>query len=393
MMMLLVPAGIFMFRNKISAILGPYIPAISPQKISYLGHLITLSTACIYVLPLEFVGLGAFKKTAYMVSMWSATCTMMLNIKANYPLPDMPDTAGLSLTNMAAMKAWMTTTLESSVKPWLQKAMMGVDFHFLFFSLIFLTASPSIAPLAILARRSLWTVCSYCSKNSPDGFVWSKFAPIWEAKLKPKEKEWNSTALLCTGLAMSAIRGFVISGLEASTAQLLMQNYGWTKEAVGIAIGCCFLNALPFKLLHGVFRTKVSLHGWIRLSAWISILGPLLMFPVVTEAGKSIGIWASTTILLANAILFPVLLLGDALTSGVMLQHISPPGNWFDANYFVLYRALCSLVGRGLGPPLARMAVNAGQFDLAMQQFVCALAFYALYEGLFRRFDNQPICC
>jgi len=225
MMMLLVPAGIFMFRNKISAILGPYIPAISPQKISYLGHLITLSTACIYVLPLEFVGLGAFKKTAYMVSMWSATCTMMLNIKANYPLPDMPDTAGLSLTNMAAMKAWMTTTLESAVKPWLQKAMMGVDFHFLFFSLIFLTASPSIAPLAILARRSLWTVCSYCSKNSPDGFVWSKFAPIWEAKLKPKEKEvqlYSALAEIVLGIYL-AVSVFLPS--RQLIATILYWNY------------------------------------------------------------------------------------------------------------------------------------------------------------------------
>merc|ERR1719277_2197142 len=115
------------------------------------------------------------------------------------------------------------------------------------------------------------------------------------------------------------------------------------------------------------------------------------MFPSVAEVGLQIGIWPTTTILIANAILFPALLLGDALLSGVMLQHIFPPGNWFDANYFILYRALFSLAGRGIGPPLARMAVNAGQFDLAMQQLVCAIAFFVIYEGFFRRFDSQPI--
>merc|ERR1719282_1167353 len=117
------------------------------------------------------------------------------------------------------------------------------------------------------------------------------------------------------------------------------------------------------------------MHGWIRLTACVCILGPLMLFPSVTEAGRLLGIWASSTILCANALLFPALLLGDALISGVMLQHVSPPGNWFDANYFILYRAVCGLLGRGLGPPLARMAVGVGQHAFAAQQLACALAF------------------
>merc|ERR1740129_884238 len=117
-----------------------------------------------------------------------------------------------------------------------------------------------------------------------------------------------------------------------------------------------------------------------------------MMFPSVTEAGRSVGVRASATILCANALLFPALLLGDALISGVMLQHVSPPGNWFDANYFILYRAVCGLLGRGIGPWLARMAVGVGQHCLAMQQLLCGLAFYVLYEGVFRRFDHQTCC-
>merc|ERR1719428_1047840 len=84
---------------------------------------------------------------------------------------------------MAAMKATF-----ARAQPWLQEVMMGVDFHFLFFALIFLAASPSVIVLGILGRRSLWSVATYCSKNTPENKLWLRFQPTW-TQLKAKEKQ------------------------------------------------------------------------------------------------------------------------------------------------------------------------------------------------------------
>jgi len=66
--------------------------------------------------------------------------------------------------------------------------MFGVDFHFLFFALIFLAAQPSLWALAILFRRSLWSVGTHWDKNPPGPWLWRKFSSQWE-KLKAKQKE------------------------------------------------------------------------------------------------------------------------------------------------------------------------------------------------------------
>merc|ERR1719330_1830932 len=93
----------------------------------------------------------------------------------------MPQLSGFS---MAAIQQMMPT-----VQPWLQKVLLTPDFHFLFFALIFIVANPALFPLLILARRSFWAVCTYCSKT-PDaqGLVWKICKPAWE-KVKPKEAE------------------------------------------------------------------------------------------------------------------------------------------------------------------------------------------------------------
>lgn len=173
-------AGAFYFRGKIAAVLGPMLPDLPPQKTVFFGHLLVLIGSVLYILPLEFVGLQAVKAMAFRFSIWSTVLTLMLTIKTNYGLPPMPQ--NMSFSNFKEVAA---TTLQ----PWLQKAMMeGVDFHFLFFALIFLTAYPSVWALLILGRRSLWSVCSYASKNMAGNKLWLMFSPTWD-KLKKRESE------------------------------------------------------------------------------------------------------------------------------------------------------------------------------------------------------------
>ena len=68
------------------------------------------------------------------------------------------------------------------------QVMMGNEFHFLFFAMIFLSAPPCVLVLAVLGRRSLWSVCTYAEKNRAENALWKKFAPIW-AKLKVQESQ------------------------------------------------------------------------------------------------------------------------------------------------------------------------------------------------------------
>lgn len=177
---LVAAAGLYVFRGKVAQKLAPMMPEMSPQKQSFYGHCMVLLAGFIYVLPIEFVGLGMVKKMAWLASLWSNIMTSGMTIKANFGAPPMPQAM-----SMSAIKELMAGALQ----PWLQKAMLSPDFHFLFFSLIFVTAYPSIFPLLILARRSLWSVGTHCTKNPQDGGrLWERFKPTWE-KLKAREPE------------------------------------------------------------------------------------------------------------------------------------------------------------------------------------------------------------
>lgn len=211
---MLIPGALFLFRGKIASILGPYLPSMSPQKMTFYGHLATLVLACAYVIPLELAGLGGVKRPLFTFCMWVTILTSMQTIKANYGLPALPE--GMSLSSIK-------DAMNTKVQPWLQQAMTGPDFPFLFFALIFMTAAPSIAPLVILARRSLWSVCTYSSKSMPENRLWLKFKPTWEGKLKPREAEillFSATAEIVLGL-------FLAVSLALPSRQFLVTLLYW----------------------------------------------------------------------------------------------------------------------------------------------------------------------
>lgn len=184
--------GLFMMRGKIASLLGPYLPQLDQAKTVFYGHFLSLGAGCLFLLPIELAGFGAFKRMFYVFSMWSTILTSMYTINANYGMPAMPQ--GLSFS-MAAIKQAL-----APMQPWLQKVMINSkDFSWLFFALIFLTAYPSVPPLMLLMRRSLWSVCGYASKadnNMSGNFLWKRFQPIWEAKLKPQTEQINQMSAL-----------------------------------------------------------------------------------------------------------------------------------------------------------------------------------------------------
>mmetsp|Transcript_61764 Transcript_61764/g.147341 ORF Transcript_61764/g.147341 Transcript_61764/m.147341 type:complete len:271 (-) Transcript_61764:168-980(-) len=189
-----------------------------PSKRVACGHACTVAFGAVYLLPVELLGLAFVKRIAYTACLWSAIVTCGYTVKANFGFPKMPE--GISLTNFSAMKQAATTTLQ----PWLQEVMVrGVDFHFVFFALIFVAAYPSIWPVAILGRRSLWSVCAYCSKNTPNFRLWLKFKPIWDTKLKPREAE----VVRYSALAEVGLGVWLVVSVLLPTRQILTTVLYW----------------------------------------------------------------------------------------------------------------------------------------------------------------------
>lgn len=192
---LIAVAGAFMFRGKIAKFLAPLLPDLSPQKVSFYGNLVSLVASVSYIIPVELIGLGMLKRPCYIASMWTTILTAIFTLKSNYGSPPIPQDINFSNWKQKMMV----------VQPWLEKVIKSVDFHFLFFALIFLAANPSVWVLVILGRRSLWTVCTSCAKNSPDNFVFKRFAPTWE-KLKTNNNqilEYSALAEVMLGIWLS----------------------------------------------------------------------------------------------------------------------------------------------------------------------------------------------
>lgn len=217
---LVVAAGLFFFRGKIAEYAARFLPASSPQQTAFMGHFTMLLGAILYVV-LTVVGLGGLGRPCYLISMWSTVVTSILTIKANYGAPPMPEKIGLS-----ELKAFAPT-----LQPWLQGAMTGADFPFLFFALIFATAYPSIPALVILGRRSLWSVSTYCAKNTPESRLWKAFAPTWE-KLKAREKEVLAYSAMAEVLLALWLTASLFLPSRQIMATLMYWNYLKTRYQV-----------------------------------------------------------------------------------------------------------------------------------------------------------------
>lgn len=178
-------AGAFFFRGQIAKFLAPLLPDMDHQKVAFYGHAVTLAGGIAYIIPVELVGLGMLKRPCYIASMWATVLSSIFLIKGNYGGPDIPQ--DISFSN------WKEKMVQ--VQPWLMKVMSSVDFHFLFFGLIFLAAYPSVWVLLILGRRSLWTLCTKMKKESPDNPLWKRFAPYWDTLLAKQTQVLEYSAL------------------------------------------------------------------------------------------------------------------------------------------------------------------------------------------------------
>lgn len=243
----------------------------------------------------------------------------------------------------------------------------------------------TLAAAAVVAFRypaSLEDVADYNAPQRLEGAA--NLNALQVGSLLTEKDLRNRRILLCGGLAMACLRGFVISGLEAATSLLLETEFGWDPKEIGVAIGVCFLFCIPIKALHMQLQPTLRHTSWIFLFAMLSVIGSLLLFSFACDLPVLDMLGCAYVLLLGDAVLFPALFMGDALTAGLLMQsqHLLPKGSWFDANHFLLYRnVLVAGIGRNIGPPLARIQVDmGGQDSYATLQVVGAGLFLVLLE-------------
>jgi len=169
---LAIAAGCYYFRGKIAEIAGRYV---SRDKLTFFGHCACVFGSLLFIIPFEMLGFGVIKNLAWMAALWGHGAASMTMVAKNDPLPDFP-------TNLD-FKNWKQSLTDVGVKiqPWLQNVLTRVDFHYLFFVLIFLAASPTVVVVALVGRRSFWVLCTDWEKTNSSNMIWSLVKPRWEA--------------------------------------------------------------------------------------------------------------------------------------------------------------------------------------------------------------------
>jgi hypothetical protein len=181
---LAIAAGVFFFRGKIAALLSRFFPGLFGSDLTshfeLYGHLACVTGSLLFPIPLGMFGLGAIKHLAWLVALWGHGSACMAGLAKNYgkDLPNMPK---------IDFKNWRQGMQGAAVEmqPFLQKTLKSPDFHFLFFVLIFLAADQTVLVVLLIARRSLWTLCTKWSKESPATFpmrsIWPMMEPRWKS--------------------------------------------------------------------------------------------------------------------------------------------------------------------------------------------------------------------
>merc|ERR1712130_41147 len=149
---------------------------------------------------------------------------------------------------------------------------------------------------------------------------------------------------------------------------ILEEDYSWSQSLIGVVVGVCFLVVLPFRLLFSCVETKISLPNRIRLLQMFCIVGSILLYP------GSIPRHPVASLVLADSILFPAFMLVSGLAQGLIMTFAMPNGYLLSENNMIPLTGILVAVGRFLGPPMARWAIdNGGQDHYAMQQIILTI--------------------
>lgn len=241
-----------------------------------------------------------------------------------------------------------------------------------------LCAAP--ATLAILQILVLLTLFQHCPA-SIQAWQSSQIGQVSGVTLKPEKQPAGVQVLfLCSCFLLCALRGYAVAGAEVGTALLLETPYGWNRHSIGFLVSGTFLASIPLRWTYLRLRDRFSVATWIRILSLVAIGGTTLVFSRVTHA-----IPGGVILVLADAVMFPALYLGEGLTRGLMMQ-FAKENVIFSVNLSSFLAILLNNVARTIAPWLSRLNLSAGddpfegQNLFAACQLTCCIFFLGVFE-------------
>ncbi|KAJ9461265.1 hypothetical protein DIPPA_22806 [Diplonema papillatum] len=134
------------------------------QLINIVGHLFVFLS-----LTVGWVMLG---ESFYRYALYGSILVSGYTIYANHGSPPI---SGVTFSGLWSKDPQQLMPLGQ----YIQRAMAGADFHFLFFSMVWMGAPSNFLVALVLGRKSLWTVSTYLCKNHPENLLVRLYAPLW----------------------------------------------------------------------------------------------------------------------------------------------------------------------------------------------------------------------
>eukprot|EP00746_Dinoflagellata_sp_MGD_P147380 gnl/MRDRNA2_/MRDRNA2_79732_c0_seq1.p1 gnl/MRDRNA2_/MRDRNA2_79732_c0~~gnl/MRDRNA2_/MRDRNA2_79732_c0_seq1.p1 ORF type:complete len:357 (+),score=47.58 gnl/MRDRNA2_/MRDRNA2_79732_c0_seq1:27-1073(+) len=186
-------------------------------------------------------------------------------------------------------------------------------------------------------------------------------------------------------LVMTASRAFCIASLEAATSLIFEIEYNLAPVKIGYLVSFCFCCTPIFKSAYDFFE-HVTVENRLRALMVLSTIGGSMMLVTGSVA----------VLCAADVLLFPSFFLTEGIMQGYMQEHAFPTGKGYLLNVNSLSLAIGILInglGRGLGPPLARLLVQqGGQVQYAGTQLVmCIVGCIILEYVLLNRVEPEAI--
>ncbi|CAJ1402759.1 unnamed protein product [Effrenium voratum] len=154
--------------------------------------------------------------------------------------------------------------------------------------------------------------------------------------------------VLVASIFMDALRGFMVSGVEAASCLLLQDHFSWRHDSVGLVIGLTFCLVVPGYMLHKRYAEWFGDVAWIRIYTCLAMLATVMLGTATQPTG----------IIAADCVIFPSVYLAGALNMGLLNNNVFPDGSMFDANNVMLINGIISNgIGRFAGPVFSRSLI------------------------------------
>jgi hypothetical protein len=209
-----------------------------------------------------------------------------------------------------------------------------------------------------------------------------------DAKDESQDDSSNSSTVstpwlpLTVCLVIKILRDFCCGSLEAATAMLLEESFGMGETGVGLLVGVTLLLTVPLKLAFDSVSTSISKTTQLRTLMFLCVVGSILLRE---DVGRflSPGDARVLVIIVADICLFPALFLTGAVVEGIGFRLASPEGTFFSTNNFNVALIMATGIGRSLGPPIGRAAleVPSGQTMYSYQQLLASILSIVLIEA------------